>query len=473
MNVSVNKYLSESFRRMDELSAKKKLQIKDSEPTLNNQFIEIWKSGNEFEFTIENCSFQLSTEYSSIFDTCCLFGNTKSYSFLKNTLRSASFDVQNDKTTGTLNSIIESESEKITNSYIRLIQPINEPAKIGYIDGFVDLKTDTGTIYPGGLNQFLINGNTIEVFKGDKENNNCLIIDSCSKIDFEDFQIITAALFAAYAFLFGNYFGNEAYFIFSNENSFDKINQVIFIKKSVPFNESYPIFNRKIPSQKGLIFFPKFAFQNICNSFLTSERFSRTLNTINEALQSTLALTKCILFSAALETITSLINEGKIMPKPVNSKHLENEQWINNINQLTESIKKRIEDDKYITGDEKSFLIDKKLNYWNELPNKEKASMAFKSFGIELPKSLEKTLNYRNFYLHGSIPDKKKKQFGFETDNLKKSYELQFLVSILILKYAGYSGYVQNKSAILEYHAHRRQNKTDKIKLDQSIFYKI
>jgi len=73
--------------------------------------------------------------------------------------------------------------------------------------------------------------------------------------------------------------------------------------------------------------------------------------------------------------------------------------------------------------------------------------------------------------LHGSVPDEI--QFGGDMDNLHRAHEIQFLVSILILKYSGYSGYVQNKSAITEYHAHKKNNLLAKINLKQAIYYKI
>lgn len=395
-----------------------------------------------------------------------MIGKDKNYSFLKDSYHSGSTDFENDKTKGKLTSIIESsDSSELTTSYLRLIQPIKGYAKIAYIEGAVILKPDHNNSSSFGLNQFTIESFELDVFKVDVEKQRFIIIDSRSKIDLEKFKNITDAFFAGYAFVFEDIVGEEAYFLSSDNYGFEKISRIIFNTKPTSyFGNSYPIFERLMPLHDDLIYFPKSVFETICNNYLNSINFARTLDIVNEALQSSLPLTKCVLFAAALETISGLINKNNKKSTPINEDSLEK-------GKLIEKIQNLVNKDEYLTYKEKSFLIDKKIKYWNSPTNIDKVLEAFKYYKGQLPDSLKDIPAYRNKYFHGSIPEGE--QFGFKVDNLIRAYEIQFLTSILVLKFCGYSGYVQNKSAIMEYHAQKKNNPSEKIKLKQALTYKI
>lgn len=461
---ATHKKISETFRRIDELSKRKSLRIVFPNSPLDGKQMEVWKSGNFFEFSLNSASFQISSEYSSLFDTCELFGIDRSYSFEKDSYQSGSIDVQNDKTTGKLTSIIETDSTELTTSYLRLIQPIKDPSKIAHIDGVGVLKPDNSNLTYWGINQITIENTKLDIFRVEYGKNNFIIIESIDRIGFEIFKKNTDAFFAAYAFVFGDSVGEEIYYVSSLMDTFEEISQIIFSKKLDSFRDSYPIFTRKMPLQDGLIYFPKLAFETICNTYLKSVDFARTLKIVFEAVQSELPLTKCVLFAAALETISGLINKNHKKPTPINEDSLKKGGLIGKIEDL-------VNKDEYLTQDEKTFLIGKKIKYLNSPTNIDKVLEAFKYYKGQLPNSLKKIPAYRNKYFHGSIPEGE--QFGFAVDNLIRAFELQFLVGILILKYCGYTGYVQNKAAITEYHAMRKNDPTEKVKTKQSLVYKI
>lgn len=460
----IHKKVLETFRRINELSKKKSLRIVLPNSPLNGKQIEVWKSDSYFEFSLDFASFQVSSEYSSLFDTCKLIGVDKNYSFLKDSYRSESIDIENDKTSGKLASIIETDSKEPTTSYLRLVQPIKDPRKIAHIEGVSVLSPDHNNLVYFGINQITIESIKLEVFYIEFEKNNFIIIESIDRIGFEIFKKITDTFFGAYAFVFGDSVGEEIYYVSSPENTFEKINQIIFSKKSDSFSDSYPIFTRKMPLRDGFIYFPKPVFETICYKYLKSLEFSRTLEIVNEAVQSELPLTKCVLFTTALETISGLINKSQKKPTPINEDSLEKGGLIGKIEDL-------VNKDEYLTQDEKTFLIDKKIKNWNSPTNKNKVLSAFEYYKGQLPDPLKNIPEYRNSYFHGSIP--KGEKFGFAVDNLIRAYELQFLASILILKYCGYKGYVQNRAAVMEYHAIRGNNPTEKIKLKQSLVYEI
>ena len=252
---ATHKKVLETFRRIDELSKKQSLRIELPNSPLNGKQIEVWKSDNYFEFSLDLAS-RISSGYSSVFDSWILIGKDKNYSFLKDSYHSGSIDFENDKTKGKLTSIIESsDSSELTTSYLRLIQPIKGYAKIAYIEGAVILKPDHNNSSSFGLNQFTIESFELDVFKVDVEKQRFIIIDSRSKIDLEKFKNITDAFFAGYAFVFEDIVGEEAYFLSSDNYGFEKISRIIFNTKPASyFGNSYPIFERNMPLHDDLIY---------------------------------------------------------------------------------------------------------------------------------------------------------------------------------------------------------------------------
>jgi len=354
------KNVLETFKCLHELNEKKCLQIIEPNSSLHGTQIDIWKNENYFEFSIDKSAFDITTsDYSSLFDTCILIADNIKYSFYRDSLSSCSVSLGIEKTKGKLTSIIETICEDSDNQYFRLVQKVKDPPKIGYLNGVIGLKTDQKEtlFYAGGYNQLIINNFKIDTFRLDVENENYIIIDSCSVIELKKFKSLVEAYFVAYGFIFGETIGKETYYCSSDSNSFKKINQTIFQAKSEDISiETYPIFNRNIPSQKGLIQFSKTVFENICNNYLNIEAYSRALKTINVGLKVSSPLGKCVLFSSALETISTVVQNYRKHPKPINEKNLEN-------GNLIKKIEKIIKDDEYLTEREKSFLIEKKINY--------------------------------------------------------------------------------------------------------------
>lgn len=461
------KYINATFQSINDLNARKVLTIKDKTSDLCDSQITIWKTENFFEFEIQKFALNISTEYNSLFDTCNLTNGNIFYSFIKDSLKSCSFNPGKEITTGKLLSLIEAKFDHSENCYYRAIQKVKDRAKIGYIEGPVDLQTDQpGTIlYGGGINQIKIYNQIIDTFRVDIEKDEFIIIDSHLPLKFEQFEKIVKAYFVIYGFTFGETVGDEIYYLSSDSTSFEKDYQICF--KSLPEKaiiEHYPIFNRRIETQNKLIEFPKVVFQNICNNYLSNTTYSRTIHIINEGLKAPSSLVKCIMFSSVLETISTTILNSKELPTPINKAKLKKSN-------LIYKLKETIQNDEFLSSDDKKFLIDKKINYLNNPTFTDKTLEAFKIHNIELPNSLIEVTKYRNKYLHGSIPEKV--EFGNELDDLTRAYELQFLVSILVLKFSGYSGYVQNKSAILEYHATRKKDPNKMIRIERTIYYKI
>ena len=86
-----------------------------------------------------------------------------------------------------------------------------------------------------------------------------------------------------------------------------------------------------------------------------------------------------------------------------------------------------------------------KVNKFNELPNADKLSNPFVNLEINLSEEEEYCISCRNLYLHGNIPKpkgNKYKHLNQEELQLLIADRLCMLSSMLLLKKAGYNGYV-------------------------------
>ncbi len=462
-----HKNIVASLKSIGELDQKKILNVEDSKSEHHGTQITIWKGDNVFEFLIEDVMFKFADEYSSIFDTCVITNFKTSYYFEKDSLLHCSFNPGKEITKGKLTSLISKDFNANQDSYYRAIQKIRDNPSIGQIGIPVDLRTDQKEtlLYGGGIIQLNIQGVSFDIFRISVAKDNYIVIDSTSRIRFDLFDSIVNSFFASYGFVFGEIVGEEIYYISSNDKTFSDGNNVMFKTITQKSNvESTPIWNRRIEGEGKLFQFPKTAFEKMCDQYQNDTSFFRVLNILREGLLVSAPLAKCIIFSSAIETITLLILKSKNPPTPVNRERFKKGKVLK---KLTDVIK----NDNNLNDEEKKYLIEKKLNNINKPTFTDTTLEAFKIYHIELPKSLIEITKYRNKYLHGSIPEKI--EYGENFDDLSRAFELEFLASILVLKYCGYSGYVQNKSAILEYHATRKKDPTKMIKMKRNIYYKI
>jgi hypothetical protein len=223
---------------------------------------------------------------------------------------------------------------------------------------------------------------------------------------------------------------------------------------------------RELKFSKSFFLFPCEALSNMCNNLIDEEKYQRTLNIIHEANLNEYSLSTCILFSSALETISSLIakeNKGLC--------HINEDRFTTSeiITKLTE----KVEENKILEEEDKKFIIEKKLPNLNNPTNVDKFESPFIKYKINLPDNFKKALKYRDRYLHGSIP-KGNKLGTFRANNFNRAFELQFLVNVLTLKYVGYKGFLKNRSTEMEYYTQKEQGEKDEnIIINQSLYYNI
>lgn len=90
-------------------------------------------------------------------------------------------------------------------------------------------------------------------------------------------------------------------------------------------------------------------------------------------------------------------------------------------------------------------VLTKKINRLNVPTNIDKLTQSFRVLGITLNEHDVKTISYRNKFLHGSTPIRNFEKNEKKTKKLRLiSGKLHLLTNLLLLKYLGYSGHVNN-----------------------------
>jgi len=272
------------------------------------------------------------------------------------------------------------------------------------------------------------------------------VIDSIHKIELELFRKVTYAIRLCFAFLSGKFYKDEEILVGSDNIDFSKIdffdyqveepsiiteNQIInptfffgqYSEKNKETQEQWKEFHEMFDVK---------LFSSICEKILDSPEFMRSIELIVNAGRISDPVQKGALYSVSIETITELIyNEKQDQLKPIpKEKNKIWKQFFGELKQSLENIKSKISEDGYS-------ILDKKIATLNSPTNRDRLEKPFKIVGIELKEDELKTLNQRNDYLHGRIPDHKKWAVMSTWNALK----LHCLIGQLILKYFKYSGH--------------------------------
>ena len=254
-------------------------------------------------------------------------------------------------------------------------------------------------------------------------------------------DLVCHAIRSAYALLTG-YFIAESVFYFSMKPK---------DKESLTFR--YQSLNRSIHSTKPILDYHHYqnidderllmssdVFENLVKLLYKNVELRRACILITQA--GTLDnVSKGSLASVSLETITSALNNVS-SEKHQSAKLIEDKAIISQLKHELQKATKKVKDK--LDKDTWNKLWNK-VNKFNELPNADKLSSPFANLKINLLEEEEYCIACRNLYLHGNIPKPRGNKYEYLTQE-----ELQLLIAdrlcmlsaMLLLKKAGYNGYV-------------------------------
>lgn len=267
------------------------------------------------------------------------------------------------------------------------------------------------------------------------------IIKSPDLICFNDLEKVVDSIRSAYALLTG-YFIAESVFYFSMRP-----------KKRETLTFRYQSLNCTINSKKPMLDYHR--YKNISDDkiLMTSDIFEKLVQLLYKNVELRRAciliaqagtvdnIAKGCLASVSLETITTVFNTEKSNKQQVGK--LVDDKTI--ASQLRYELQKTIKKFKDKLDKAIWTKLWNKICKFNELPNADKLTNPFANLEINLSKEEEYCIQCRNLYLHGNIPQPNENEYKYLTQEelqLLIANRLCMLSAMLLLKKAGYNGYV-------------------------------
>ena len=470
----IRKNLSESIELMQELITSKECILAIPDHALDTRKIIIEKSVSGFSFQTDSKiqkGVQTHKELNVRDKVLGLIGRSQNFfvegkHFLINNIQ---FDDENllKHLKGTINALSSIEQKDLDDKYLRLIIPIKHGLKIDRdyrcIPFVLEYKVKRGIL------EININQKIFHFYDAKWGDNNYLVIDCLSPSKIRDFQIACNSILLTYAFLSGEYNTGEGYFYAFSNVGFENPLGIFYYSMSEPIDELYGVFTtnpylgqdfeklerdekgnikEEISKElwKDLDWLPSQIFGNICDFAFRNDKVLRTLIILiskNPSLEL-----KIPLQFVALETITAaLVTGGNKELKPIENDKLSADL----VGRLTAVVNEFSKEHSLETPAEQKLLpIRRKIETLNAPPNADKLIKSFALLGYPLSDEEKRIIGKRNTFLHGSTIS-----LGFEEDDFKElfyiSLRLHFLIAVLILKKAGYTGKIINYVKLFEY----------------------
>lgn len=342
--------------------------------------------------------------------------------------------------------------------YLRLIVPVSDkkvktPSSILERSGSLIFDNEefnvTDTVMGisfrtgAGFSEIEVNGKRYHYYFAKK----IFILECLDKNDLDSFKLETEQIRLAFAFLCGNLYREEAYYLSSNSSDFKEIegvwyekepNSIITINQIVNpqfFFQDFRDRNEEYQGKYGKFheLFSTKLFSKLCDTMLSEDKIQRAIKLLVDGSGNADAIQQGALYSVAIETLTGYLagkNDDKLKP-------IQN-------NETSEKILKELTDvllsNSGAIGEDGLEILKKKIKALNNPTNIDKLTETFKIYGFALTEANRTTISKRNKYLHGSSPLKTKEQFKLN----KLALELHYLAGCLILKFIGYEGHVMN-----------------------------
>lgn len=318
-----------------------------------------------------------------------------------------------------------------------------------------------------------------------------IVIDSISKQNLEGFLKIANSILLSYAFIKGDYFGEEA-FVFSykdatlempsslktiilgggNYNGFPVHTtnpySILALKTDTKYKKDL---NGKITGidntgfNKYMVEFPSESLSNLAQLICNEGGILRTVILLVSNNSASFEIKIPMLF-VALENITRVLTGGDKAPP----KLIETPEIIADLKKIVKASTKEISqiEKKYLDSSKNEFEVKEykstferirgKFHGFNNGTNNKKLAEPYLKFGYKLSSEEEKLIFVeRNKFLHGEDFMSLEDSFELEFRELFHiSMRLHKLITVLLLKKSSFSGYIINNPKLYEYITERK-----------------
>lgn len=351
-----------------------------------------------------------------------------------------------------------------TPNFLRCVIPVGTKNKL-------DLKDFQKTLFKiGNSTSFLftcnVNGHNFDLINCKKNDFHYFIIDCLEPINKKEFQKKCYNIILAIGLMKGDLILKENYILSYDNNIFEEPHYIEFLsmRSSVYSNQplittnpySVRIFDEDFDRDengmiseaqrnelyKGIVDISSDVFSNLTTLFCKYEKLQRATLLYILGHSATLEI-RIPNYYVALEAITSYlvkyIEEKPERLNPIKDKKIANELIL----EIKELIEKKKNDNELADNEMNIDILFKNVERLNSPPNADKLAKSFEIIDFTLTDEQFKMIKNRNSYLHGSFIKTKEENERFK-DALHLSLRLHFLVGVLLLKNAGYTGKIIN-----------------------------
>ncbi len=319
-------------------------------------------------------------------------------------------------------------------AYIKFNCKLFPPHKFGII---FDLSIENN----GFKNAVALNVLNIDIllyYETIDNDNGYLIIWPKSKIEHSFFKSIIDSILTSLGLLSGFCLADSIYYFAQRGEGinniayrYENISQVVNTNSPIIPSSNYD----SIPEEKLQLISNN--FNELVKLLYSSEDYKRSAKLLINAGKET-GCAKAALGAVALETITGVV-----------CKNLPTKTIINDTQTISEikyKLTKTLKEVKDKISKPQFSLLKGSIDRINNAPNSNKYVEAFNLLGIELEEEELYCIKCRNLFLHGALP-KRDKDIMLSDDELLDivSNRLVMLSAILLLKKAGYTGYVLDR----------------------------
>lgn len=319
------------------------------------------------------------------------------------------------------------------------------------------------------LHAFKCNGIPYHFYEHQLENKIYHFIDSMEPVTREEFEKVVDCTNVSLGFIAGFVPLDERFIFQSPDVEFKTIDGFSYkrlpntIKRGLSIVDKHWMLQfSKEQNVTGNFTISMDVFSNLVNHSYQNQRFKRTLQLITDANPLAMNI-KASTYYVALETLRTIIVTDTPTIKPIKEDNIRDE--------IREKLKKVLaEFDDNVFNDKQSLLT--KIDNINSPLNKSGFIKLFEQYGFELTQSDEVALEMRNKLLHGDLPYEDSEKIKDSESGVLENEELtfftfkiRFLISVLVMKYSGYSGYLLNLSSMVKFNGRHKDNQEPRMRL--------
>ncbi len=328
------------------------------------------------------------------------------------------------------------------NAYRRLVIRIPKSHTYNHYRALESIRFGYGeTLRGAGMCVFQCQGIKMRLFDySTKEFRSSIVIDANRRLDDDTFQRLAKAVLTVLGSVTGDLHRGEQYTIASTDNEHRNPIGILYNQgqDSVLTEAAWldgHLWAATVKKDHHLAYLPMNVFSSMVSKTYSDKQYARALWIIAESNPYPFEI-RASAYSVALETMKNIISQEKPEAfSPFKSKEVARRFRSTCLAELKNLPETAFNNRK---------AVEKRIEQLNQQTNSDALETSFRVAGVHLNVHDKRVLLMRNDFLHGKIP------FENEPDTSKGDtlfmivYKLQFLLSALILRYAGYRGGIRN-----------------------------